>query len=412
MPWMRSLAAVILLATVGRAEDWPQWLGPRRDNSSTETVSAWKEAPKALWRKAVGEGHSSPVVAAGKLFLHTKVKDKDAEEVAAYEAVSGKPLWAKQYDRGPLHDNFIRQFGVGPRATPAYHKGRLYTLGVTGVLICWDARDGKQVWSIDTAKKFAPPKLAFGVSCSPLIEGDAVLINVGARAASVVAFNVEDGKILWQSLDDPPSYSSGIAFGAGKARQLVFLTGTGVVSLTAAGKPNWRVPLKDFLSESSTTPVKAGEVLLASSVTFGSMGIRLGSKDGKPTGEQAWKNPVLTCYFSTPVAVGKENIYLVTGSPPPFAKAVLRCVEIKSGKEMWKKDKVGTYHASLLRTGDNKLLMLDDFGNLSLLEPNAKEYKQLARSKVCGEQTWAHPALSGGRLYLRDRSELICLSLR
>ena len=86
-------------------------------------------------------------------------------------------------------------------------------------------------------------------------------------------------------------------------------------------------------------------------------------------------------------------------------------VAIKSGKERWKKDKVGTYHASLLRTGDSKLLMLDDFGNLSLVEPNAKEYKQLARSKVCG-QTWAHPALSGGRLYLRDRGELICLSLK
>ena len=218
MPWMHSLAAVVLLAAVGRAEDWPQWLGPRRDNSSTETVAPWKEAPKALWRKSVGEGHSSPVVADGKVFLHTKVKDKDAEEVAAYEAVSGKPLWAKQYDRGPLHKGFIRQFGVGPRATPTYHKGHLYTLGVTGFLVCWDARDGKQLWSVDTAKKFAPPKLAFGVSCSPLMEGNAVLIAVGASGASVVAFNGEDGKVLWKSLDDPPSYSSGIAFGAGKAR--------------------------------------------------------------------------------------------------------------------------------------------------------------------------------------------------
>ena len=409
MPWMRSLA-VFVLAAGAAAADWPQWLGPRRDNSSTETVAPWKEAPKATWRQAVGEGHSSPIVAGGKVFLHTKVKDKEAEEVAAYDAADGKLLWSKQYDRGPLHQGFIRQFGVGPRATPAYHQGRLYTLGVTGILACWDARDGKQLWKIDTAREFMPPKLAFGVSCSPLLEGEGVLINVGAKGASVVSFNQKDGKVLWKSLDDTPSYSSGIAFGKGKARQIVFLTGLGVVSLTTNGKLNWRVPLKDLLSESSTTPVKDGDMLLASSVTFGSLGIRLGNKDGKPTGKQAWKNPALTCYFSTPVAVGKEHVYLVTGSPPPFAKAVLRCIEIKSGKELWKKDKVGTYHASLLRTGDNKLLMLDDFGNLSLLEPNAKEYKELARSKVCG-QTWAHPALSGGRLYLRDRRELICLPL-
>jgi outer membrane protein assembly factor BamB len=410
MPWMRSLAVVASLAAGASAADWPQWLGPRRDNSSTETVAPWKEAPKAVWRKTVGEGHSSPIVAAGKVFLHTKVKDKDAEEVAAYDAADGKLMWSKQYDRGPLHQGFIRQFGVGPRATPAFHNGRLYTLGVTGILACWDAKDGKQLWKVDTAKDFGPPKLGFGVSCSPLLEGDAVLINVGAKGASIVAFNGKDGKVLWKALDDPPSYSSGIAFGANKARQIVFLTGLGVVSLTTEGKENWRVPLKDRLSESSTTPVKAGDVLLASSVTFGSMGIRLGNKDSKPTGEQAWKNPALTCYFSTPVAVGKDHVYLVTGSPPPFAKAVLRCVEIKTGKELWKKDKVGTYHASLLRTGDDKLLMLDDFGNLSLLEPSAKEYKQLARSKVCG-QTWAHPALSGGRLYLRDRGELSCLPL-
>jgi len=408
---MHSLAALVVLAAGAAAEDWPQWLGPRRDNSSTETVAPWKGDLKALWRKPAGEGHSSPVVAAGKVFLHTRVKDKDAEEVAAYDAASGKLLWAKQYDRGPLHEGFIRQFGVGPRATPAYRKGRLYTVGVTGHLVCWDARDGKQVWSVDTARKFAPPKLAFGVSCSPLLDGEAVLINVGAKGASIVAFNAADGKVLWKGLDDPPSYSSGIAFGAGMARQLVFLTGAGVVSLTAEGKLNWRVPLKDLLSESSTTPVKAGAMLLASSVTFGSLGIRLDSKDDKPTATQAWKNPLLTCYFSTPVAVGKDEVYMVTGSPPPFAKAVLRCVAIKSGKELWKKDRVGTYHASLLRTGDNKLLMLDDFGNLSLVEPNAREYKQQARSKVCG-QTWAHPALSGGRLYLRDKGELICLPLQ
>src|SRR5438477_339154 len=83
------------------------------------------------WRQPVGEGHGSPVVADGKVFLHTKVKDKEAEEVAAYDAASGKRLWAKQYDRGPLHEKFIRQFGVGPRSTPAYRRGRLYTLGVT-----------------------------------------------------------------------------------------------------------------------------------------------------------------------------------------------------------------------------------------------------------------------------------------
>jgi outer membrane protein assembly factor BamB len=418
---MCSLAVVLLVCAAtpspSPAEDWPQWLGPRRDGSSTEKVAPWKEAPKAAWRQDVGEGHSGPVVAGSKVFLHTRVKGKDAEEVAAYDAGSGKPLWVKQYDRGPLHPKFITQFGVGPRSTPTYHDGRLYTLGVTGILACWDAGDGKQLWTVDTAKTFAPPKLSFGVSCSPLIEGEAVLINVGAKGASVVAFNRKTGAVLWKALDDPPSYSSPIAFGAGKQRQVVFLTEQGLVSLPPTGPgpdgPFWRVPLRDLLSESSTTPVKVGENLLASSVTFGSLGARLATdkKDDKPMATQAWRNPVLTCYFSTPVPVGSEQVYMVTGTPPPFAKAVLRCVEVKTGKELWKKEKVGTYHASLLRTADDRLLMLEDFGNLVLIEPGPREYKELARSTVC-KKTWAHPALSGGRLYLRDGSELLCLPLK
>jgi hypothetical protein len=122
---------------------------------------------------------------------------------------------------------------------------------------------------------------------------------------------------------------------------------------------------------------------------------------------------VLTSYFSTPVAVGPDHFYLVTGANPlafKKAEATLRCVEAKSGKELWSRPKVGAYHAALLRTGDGKLLLLGDDGNLMLLEPNLKEYQELARSKVCG-QTWAHPALADGRLYVRDNKEVLCLQL-
>src|SRR5262249_37439199 len=145
-------------------------------------------------------------------------------------------------------------------------------------------------------------------------------------------------------------------------------------------------------SESSITPVKVGDFLLGSSVSFGSLGARLGTKDGKPAAEEVWKNRALTCYFSTPVPVGKEHVYLVTGALPGRGSASLRCVEVKTGKELWKKEKVGTFHASLLRTADDKLLMLEDFGHLVLVDPNPKEYKELARAnKICGT-TWAHPA--------------------
>jgi outer membrane protein assembly factor BamB len=408
MPCLRSIIGLILCSGIAVAGDWPQWLGPKRDSSSPEKIAPWKEAPKVVWRKTVGEGHSSPVIAAGRVFLHTKVKDKNEEEVRAYDAKTGEELWQKSYKR----QAFTSLFGNGPRATPTVVDGRVYTLGITGALTCFEVEKGTQAWQVDTLKKFEARNLFFGVSCSPLVVGKNVVVNVGGKGASVVAFDCTNGKVAWKSQDDGASYASPIINGDGKTAQIVFLTQKRLLGLQPDdGSLLWEYPFADKLLESSTTPVRIGELLLASSITRGSAGLSLESKDDKTAVVEKWKNEKLTCYFSTPVAVGKDHIYMVTGANPlafQTPEAALRCVEAKTGKVLWTKEKIGKYHASLIRIGDDKLLLLDDSGNLALLEPNAKEYKELARSKVCGE-TWAHPALANGRLYIRDNKELICL---
>ncbi len=410
MPYLRSLAVLVLTGALTTAADWPQWLGPTRDSTSTEKVAPWKKDLKADWKVSVDEGHSSPVVADGKVYLFTRVAGKDKEAVTAYDAKKGDLIWTFSYDRG----EFKSKFGLGPRATPTVADGKVYTFGATGHLYCIDAAKGTEVWHVDTLTKFKAKNLGFGMSCSPLIEGDLVLVNVGGEGASVVAFKKDSGEVAWKALDDKASYSSPIAFGKGKERQVVFLTAAGLESLNPKdGSVNWKVPLVDLLNESSTTPVRIGEdLLLGSSVTFGSIGVQLGVKDGKPTAEEVWKNGDLTCYFSTPVAVGKEYVYMINGvlSLTSPVTSTLRCVEAKTGKEVWKKEKVANYHAALVKTADDKLLMLDDKGNLTLIEPSPDGYKELAKSKVCG-QTWAHPALSDGRVFLRDEKELMCVPL-
>jgi outer membrane protein assembly factor BamB len=409
MPWSRSILGCLLVPAVAFAGDWPRWLGPNRDAISSEKVAPWKEAPKVLWRQPMGEGNSSPVVAAGRVFIHAKIKDKDEEELACFDVRTGNPLWRTAYPRAPM--SFL--FGNGPRATPAVDGDRIVTFGITGVLCCFEAATGKLLWQVDTVQKFQAPRLVFGASCSPLVEGNKVLVNVGAKGASIVAFDKDSGEVLWKSLNDRASYSSPIAFGARKNRQVVFLTGQNLVSLAPAdGRVLWKFPLVDLLLESSSTPVRAGEILLASSITYGSVALRLATKEGKVMPEKVWKNDALTCYFSTPVPVGDDYIFLVTGTKPPALKseATLHCVEAKTGKDLWQRPKIGQYHASLLRTGDNKLLLLDDAGQLALLDPNPKEYRGLARSQISGP-TWAHPALSDGRLFVRDDKELICIQL-
>jgi len=405
--WLRSLAVLLASCSMAAAGDWPQWLGPDRNGSSREVVGPWKHPPKVLWRHAVGEGHSSPVVAGGRVVLHTKVNGKEEEEVTAYSARSGKRLWHTAYGRG----SFSSLFGNGPRATPAVAAGRVYANGATGILTCLDARNGDKVWQVDTLTTFKAPNLKFGVSCSPLVEGDNVLVNVGGKGASVVAFGTDKGDVAWKSLDDLASYSSPTALGRGKERQVVFVTEQGVRSLRPSdGRLLWKFHMVDLLNESSTTPVHVGDLLVAGSVTYGSVGLKLKTVDGKPAARQAWKNGALTCYFSTPAAVGKDYLYMVTGTFIPPPAATLRCVDAATGKELWQRAKVAKYHAALLRTGDDKLLMMEDGGELVLLDPSPKGYRELARSKVCGE-IWAHPALSDGRLYVRDDQELICLRL-
>ena len=173
------------------------------------------------------------------------------------------------------------------------------------------------------------------------------------------------------------------------SRQIVALTQKGLVGLSPKdGAVLWQHEFKDLINESSTSPVLVGNLLIASSVTRGSVALKLTEKDGKPAVEEVWKRGELTCYFSTPVAVGKDHIYMVNGVLGLNPSITLRCVEAATGKTLWSKSRIGKYHASLIKTGDDKLLMLDDAGRLILFQADPKGYHELARSKVCGD-TWA-----------------------
>jgi outer membrane protein assembly factor BamB len=409
---LRLCALVLILVAIGsaRGEDWPQWLGPRRDGSTTEKIRPWTGTLPVVWRRPAAEGHSSPIVAGGTVFLHTKVKDKEKEAVTAYDADTGSIRWQASYPRA----KFVSPFGTGPQATPAVANGRVYACGATGLLTCLRASDGKQLWQVNALEKFAARSLFFGAACSPLIEGGKVLINVGGRGASVVALSADKGTVAWKALDDPASYSSPIALGQGPDRQVVFLTGSGLVSLRLTdGSLVARFPMQDKLMESSTTPVHAGNRLLASSITYGSVLVEPAQEGSRTVLRPLWKNPELTSYFTTPVVVGANDLYMVTGSNPlafTKAQAILHAVDLKTGKKRWSKPGVGDYHAALLRTGDDKLLMLEESGSLVLLAADPAAYRELARCRICGH-AWAHPAVAGGRLYVRDEKELICVQL-
>lgn len=401
-----TIALIGLLDTTLSAADWPQFLGPNRDGVSSEVVPAWTGPLKTVWKQPAGDGHSSPVVADGTVYLFFQPRGKNEDALAAYDAKTGEPKWVKSYERAA----FTPPFGVGPRGTPAVAGGKVYTFGNTGILACWNAKTGDVDWKVDTLARYKAKNLFFGVSTSPTVVGNQVVVMVGGAGHGIVALDTASGKEVWAATDDPASYASPLSVERSGHTRLIFLTGNHLRALSTTGEKLWEYPFQDKLNESSTTPVKVGNIVVGGSVTAGSVGLTVNKKGDGYGVSEVWKNPKLTCYFSTPVAVG-PHLYMLNGvASLTNASVTLRCVEASSGKIIWEKEKVGKYHAALVRTGDSKLLMLDDAGRLILIQPDPNGYKELARSKVCGN-TWAHPALSDGRVYVRDGQDLVCVSV-
>ena len=411
--FLTAAALALVLPLAGLADDWPQFLGPNRDGSSPETVAPWKGELKPLWKRPVGEAHSSPVAAGGVVYAFYQPKGKDADALAAFDATTGELKWEKSYER----EKFTPLFGHGPRSTPLVSNGKVFTLGGTGILACWDARSGEIDWKVDTLKEFKTKNLFFGISTSPLLlDANTIGVMVGGKGAGVVAFDVKTGKTVWQATDDPASYSSPVL----RNGRLIVLTGAHLLALSPKGEKLWAVPFEGKVGpsqiiESSATPLAVGDLVIASTVTSGSMAVRsVHEANGDYKADRVWFNKALTCYFSTPVVVG-DYLYMINGAATLLNPSItLRCVELKTGKVAWEKKNIGKYHAAIIRCGPERkerLLMLDDNGFLTLFEENSKGYKELARSKVCGE-TWAHPALVDGNVYLRDNAELICVPLK
>jgi outer membrane protein assembly factor BamB len=407
------LLLMLLSSSAVYGGDWPQWLGPRRDGSTTEKVMPWKEndPPKVLWRQTVGQAFSSPVVAAGRVFIHACVKDKEEEEVVAFDAVTGKQVWKDSYPRPP----FMSVLGNGPRATPTASGNRLYAIGINGLLTCYDAEEGKRLWQVDLYKDFKADLPAFAVCCSPLVMGNRIIVSVGGKQRSIVALHTDTGKVQWQALDDAASTSSPVLFAGGErlpgtVPDVVFMTPLRLVGLDPLdGSLRWEHPMVFQPRGTSPTPITVRNTLVASTQAHGAVAVRVARKEDKLAAEPAWQNKEMKSYFSSGVAAD-DLLYLVTNVVEPLPATAITCLEAQTGKELWKKEKVGYFHAGLMRTGDGKLLVLNDAGILTLLEANSQGAKEIARAKVC-DGTLITPALANGRLYVRDGKELICYQL-
>jgi outer membrane protein assembly factor BamB len=407
MKFVLAFLASCTLNGVIRAEDWPQIAGPNRNNTTSEILKPWTSPLRELWRTPIGEGSSTALVVGGKVFLHAKVDDKEEEELIALDAATGKVIFRNGYVRRPYRSNT----GNGPRTTPAVSLGRIYAYGVSGMLTCFSAENGRIIWQVDVYKQFGVTQLRYGVTSSPLVEGNRVLVHVGSEDTSVAAFDADTGKMIWKALADPITTSApNLAIvGQGAKRQAVFQTALRIVGLNPLdGKLLWEYPIAETPLDSAGFPVWTGEVLLSSSVHFGGRGLKLTDRGDKTEVSEAWHNEKLGSYFGSTVPARDGCFYMVTNTPMPGAS--LRCVDGRTGKLKWTEPNVAEWFVGLIGTGNGNLLVIDGKGNVRLVAADSERYVELARAEINFPSSVA-PVLANGKLFLRDRKQILCLDV-
>ena len=392
------LIALVSLAKPAPAEDWPQWRGPNRNGISQETgwQAAWpQEGPRRVWEASgLGIGYSSLAVSQGRVYTMGNIDEVD--HVFCLDAQTGKVLWDHHYPCSSKDPNGYR----GTRCTPTVDDGRVYTVSRQGHFFCLDAATGKVFWSKNFVKDFGaePPK--WGYAGSPLIEKDWVLVEVGAKGASVVAFDKKTGAIVWKNGDDEPAYSSLVAFDNGGERCLAQFSSEYLVGRRMKdGAELWRYRWKTSYGINAATPIVAGDrVFISSGYGQGCALLQVSPRSV----QQVWRNRKMRNHVNSCV--------LVDGYLYGFDESELKCLDFKTGEEKWG-DR--SYGKGSLLYADGKLILYSQNGKLGLAETTPTAFKEICHSQVLGgKDTWAMPVLANGRIYCRSMEKAVCLDVQ
>ena len=408
--WTRNFAVISLLLVAVAAvaaqvqADWPQWRGPRRDGAATGLDLADAEWPAHLeksWRVELGGGYSSPIVVDGRVFVHSR--DGKEEVVTAFDLSDGKPLWSDRYPAPFNTNSYAGGHGRGPYATPLVDAGRLYTLGVNATLSAYDAATGELLWrkeptggSVDSSKLFC------GAAGSPLLVDGALIVHVGDdRGGRVLALEAGSGEQRWEWRGDGPGYASPVVAELDGTRQIITLSDRSVFALElASGKLLWRIDFPDDWNENVVTPLVHGESVLYSGVRAGTFAVRPRKGDSGWILETLWERHDLTMYLSSPVLVDGAVLGMSNKLKGHLFKA-----DPSSGETLWQGEGRLGHSASLITAGSTLLVTTTD-GVLQTYDLRGADPVLTATYELAAAAVYAHPAIAGGKLLLRDKAGL------
>jgi outer membrane protein assembly factor BamB len=398
---VRALVAAVLAVGVA---DWPQWRGPARDGAlSAPLARAWPASLRPAWKAAAGIGHSSPVVAGGRVYLFARLGEE--ETLQAFDLASGRRLWQQGYP-APYRVNMAASaHGKGPKATPTVADGRVFTLGIDGVLSAYDAGAGRLLWRKAFGKELGASSPEFGAAQSPLVDGGRVIVHVGGSGGgALAAFDAATGALAWSWKGDGPGYASPVLATIGGARQVVSLTERHMVGLAAdQGQLLWQIPFTTAYDQNVVTPVVLGDLVVYGGIDQPLRAVRVTRAGARWSTAPAWENAEVSVYMSTPVLAGGRLVGLSHRKKGQFF-----AVDPGSGRTLWLSEGRQGENAALVAAGTTVLALTTE-AELLVADTAGPAFKVVQRYTVAESATWAHPAITADGVLVKDADSLAYL---
>jgi outer membrane protein assembly factor BamB len=393
-----NICIIALCASCIFAQDWPQWRGPDRDAKVTgfTVPETWPKELTQKWKVTVGEGCSTPALVDDKLYVFTRQGNE--EVTMCLKANDGTELWKNKYETIDVEGGPSRDF-TGPRSSPTVADGKVITLGVGGVLSCLGAENGNVIWRNDDFPGSWPE---FYTAMSPIIVDGLCIAHLGKKGqGAIMAYDLVFGEDQWRWFGDGPTYSSPVLMTVDGVEQLVVQTEKNLVGIAVAdGKLLWKIETpNERRYYSSATPIVDGQTVYYTGQGTGSRAVKIKKEGDSFVTEELWCNEQLGTSFNTPVLKNGMLFGLSDGSN-------FYCMNAQNGQTAWKDTNKIERFGSIIDAG-SCLLALSPQSQLIVLEPNDKEYKELASYKVADSQIHAYPVVAGNRIFIKDRDSVM-----
>jgi len=392
------LVVTAMTVAVAGGQEWPQWRGPGRDGvvPSFQEPQTWPDRLGEHWKVEVGAGYATPIVAGERVYVFSR--EGEDEVMRALDAASGKTLWRTPYPASFKMNPGTKRHGPGPKSTPTLANGRLFTLGISGIVSAFEARSGKILW-----QKPAPPvEPLYHTAMSPLVDGNLVILHVGGHdRGALTAFAAMTGDVRWSWSGDGPAYGSPLTLDLGGTRQVATFTQKSFVGVSLeTGRLLWQRPYTTASTTTSQTPLLYKDLVIESGRNNGFTAFHVVRDGERWATRDVWHTDEVSVHLSDCVILDHVLFGL-----SHLNRGEYFALDLDTGKVLWKSEPRQAEHAALVRAG-RTIFSLEEDGELVVLRASATGFEPVKRYTVATSETWGQPAIAGNRIFVRDVSSL------